>query len=192
MEQKLFNLIYASVLAKEHTYDGIYYTCVRTTRIFCRPSCRARTPYPQNVRFVNSPEEAIELGYRPCKRCKPEEAGKLGPDEVMAAKVDDFIEQDISSTVTLKLLSSQLAVSPFHLQKVYRRVRGYSPAEYLQRIRIKEAKRLLVETALAVSVIAGKVGFSSPSHFTVWFKKEAGCSPRDYRELHRKGDTTNE
>lgn len=191
MEQKLFDQIYASVLAKEHTYDGIYYTCVQTTRIFCRPSCRARTPYPQNVRFVNSPEEAIELGFRPCKRCKPEEAGRLGPDEVMAAKVDELIEQDISSPVTLKLLSGQLAVSPFHLQKVYKRVKGCSPSEYLQMLRIKEAQRLLAETTLAVSVIAGKIGFRSPSHFTVWFKRETGCSPRNYRELHQKGDRRN-
>lgn len=188
MEQKLFDLIYASVLAKEHTYDGIYYTCVRTTRIFCRPSCRARTPYPQNVRFVNSPEEAIKLGFRPCKRCKPEEAGELGPDEMMAAKVDHLIEQDLSRPVTLNILAGQLAVSPFHLQKVYKRVKGYSPAEYLQGVRMKEAKKLLAQDEPTVAMISRVVGFRSPSHFTVWFKREAGCSPRDYRALYSKGD----
>lgn len=188
MEQKLFDLIYASVLAKEHTYDGIYYTCVQTTRIFCRPSCRARTPYPQNVRFVSSPGEAMELGFRPCKRCKPEEAGELGPDEVMAAQVDQLMEQDLSRPVTLELLAGQLAVSPFHLQKVYKRVKGYSPAEYLQAIRMKEAKKLLEQDRLTVGMIAAVVGFRSPSHFTVWFKREAGCSPRDYRDLYKKGE----
>lgn len=192
MEQKLFDLIYASVLAKEHTYDGIYYTCVRTTRIFCRPSCRARTPYPQNVRFVNSPEEAIKLGYRPCKRCKPEEAGRLGPDEVMAAKVDHLMEQDLSFPMTLNRLAGQLAISPFHLQKVYKRVKGYSPADHLQAVRMKEAKDLLAQDQLTVARIAGAVGFRSPSHFTVWFRREAGCSPRDYRELYRKGIEANE
>lgn len=192
MEQKLFDLIYASVLAKEHTYDGIYYTCVRTTRIFCRPSCRARTPYPQNVRFVNSSEEAMELGYRPCKRCKPEEAGKLGPDEVMAAKVDHLIERDLSCPMTLNMLAGQLAVSPFHLQKVYKRVKGYSPADHLQAVRMKEAKSLLAQDQLTVAMIARAVGFRSPSHFTVWFKRDSGCSPRDYRELTGKGIGTNE
>lgn len=188
MEQKLFEQVYASVLAREHTFDGIYYTCVRTTRIFCRPSCKARTPYPQNVQFVKSPEEATRLGFRPCKRCKPEEAGKLGPDEVMARKVDSLIEENLSEPITLNILAAKLAVSPFHLQRVYKRVIGHSPAEQMKMLRLKEAKRRLEQDLQQMGEIAKSIGFRSPSHFAVWFRQETGCSPNEYRELHGKGD----
>ncbi len=67
-------------LKSDSSYDGLFYTAVRTTGIFCIPSCPARKPLPQNVEFFDSAREALVSGYRPCKRCKPMEAPGASPD----------------------------------------------------------------------------------------------------------------
>ncbi|WP_274364711.1 Ada metal-binding domain-containing protein [Paenibacillus thermotolerans] len=188
MDRLLFDRIYATVAKKENTYDGIYYTCVKTTKIFCRPSCRARTPYPQNVTFVTSVSEAIRAGFRPCKRCKPEEPGKQGPDERLAARVDEMLERQLDRPVTLRSLAAELSISPFHLQRLYKRVTGHTPAEQLHHIRLREARRRLELGIDTMAGIADAVGFRSPSHFTAWFKREVGKSPSEYRAVHLEGD----
>ncbi|AFC31421.1 AdaA [Paenibacillus mucilaginosus 3016] len=91
MEPELFDRIYETIANKEDTYDGVYYTGVLTTRIVCRPSCRARTPKKENIRLYPSVEAAIQAGFRPCKRCKPEAPGPHGPDRALAAQVDALI-----------------------------------------------------------------------------------------------------
>ncbi|ANE46510.1 AraC family transcriptional regulator [Paenibacillus swuensis] len=183
MERQLFEHIYETIAKKETTYDGVYYTCVRTTRIFCRPSCRARTPYAKNVTFVTSAEDAVEAGYRPCKRCVPEAPGAQGPEERLAERVDVLIRQQLGQPVTLKSLADQLAVSPFHLQRLYTRVKGYSPAEQLKSERLAEAKRRLRKGDEAIAAIGAAVGFRSPSHFAAWLRRETGLTPTELQQL---------
>lgn len=88
MDAELFNKVYDSIVKRESTYDGIYYTGVKTTRIVCRPSCRARTPKQENITLYPSLKAAVREGFRPCKRCKPDTPGALNPDAMLAAQTD--------------------------------------------------------------------------------------------------------
>ncbi|MCZ8521931.1 MULTISPECIES: bifunctional transcriptional activator/DNA repair enzyme AdaA [Paenibacillus] len=184
MDPELFDRIYESIASKESTYDGVYYTGVLTTRIVCRPSCRARTPKRENIRLYPSVEEAVAAGFRPCKRCKPESPGSHGPDAALAAEVDALIEAGFGGPITLKTLAARLAVSPYHLQRTYKRVTGRSPAERLQMARVQAARHMLEHTESSMTEIGAAVGFRSPSHFAVWFRQQTGFSPTAFREVH--------
>lgn len=187
MDQKLFDLVYQSVVNRESTYDGVYYTGVRTTKIVCRPTCRAKIPHAGNVTFYRSLEDALQAGFRPCKRCKPEDNGALRPDADLAARVDAIIEARYNDKLTLPLLAALLAVSPYHLQRTYKRVTGYSPAEKTERVRLTHAQRLLSESSASVAEVGAAVGYVSPSHFTLWFCRRTGIVPVAYRNGQRGG-----
>lgn len=189
MDEQLFELVYQSVVNRESTYEGVYYTGVRTTKIVCRPTCRAKTPLASNVTFYRSLDDALRAGFRPCKRCKPEENGALRPDAALAAQVDKIIEKQYNHKLTLPLLASTLAVSPYHLQRVYKQVTGYSPAEKTERVRLNHALRLLLQSAATVTEIGAAVGYGNPSHFTSWFSRRTGISPTEYRNGHRGGNS---
>jgi len=185
MERELFERVYASVVRRESTYDGMYYTGVRTTKIVCRPSCRAKTPKAENVTFYRSLEEAVRAGFRPCKRCRPEANGALSPDAAMAAQADAVMAGRFAEKLTLPALAAALAVSPYHLQRTYKRVRGVSPAETLDRLRREEAERRLAGSDEPIADIASAVGLGTASHFAVWFARGAGMTPTAYRHERR-------
>ncbi|OKP82248.1 bifunctional transcriptional activator/DNA repair enzyme AdaA [Paenibacillus sp. P32E] len=187
MEQALFEQIYESVVRREPKYDGVYYTAVLTTHIVCRPSCRARTPKAGNVVFYDSLEQAVAAGFRPCKRCRPEEGGVLRPDAVLASETDKLMEAQFGQKVTLQSLAAQLKVSPFHLQRTYKRVTGRSPAERLDQLRVEKACALLADTELAVAEVGQAVSFRGPSHFAAWFMRKTGLAPTDYRSQIQGG-----
>lgn len=189
MDQKLFDLVYEAVVNRESTYEGVYYTGVMTTKIVCRPTCRARTPKSTNVTFYRSLEGALQAGFRPCKRCKPEANGALGPDAALAAQVNAIIEAQYKEKLTLPHLAASLAISPYHLQRTYKRVIGYSPAEQTERVRLKHAQRLLLESSATIAEIGTAVGYGSPSHFASWFCHRTGVSPTAYRNGQRGGDS---
>lgn len=188
MDQVLFERIYDSVVRRESTYDGVYYTAVLTTHIVCRPSCRARTPKASNVVFYGSLQEAAHAGFRPCKRCRPEEGGKLRPDAVLAAQADAVMSERFGEKLTLQLLAEQLKVSPFHLQRTYKRVTGLSPAARLDELRLEKASGLLADTGLAIAEVGRAVGFQGPSHFAAWFARKTGLPPTEYRTQFKGGN----
>lgn len=192
MDPQLFERIYDSVVRREPTYDGIYYTAVLTTHIVCRPSCRARTPKAANVIFYGSLQEAIREGFRPCKRCRPDEGGVLRPDALLAAQADALMDGQFGRKLTLQVLAEQLKVSPFHLQRTYKRVTGQSPAARLEDLRAAEARRLLGETDTGIAGVGRAVGFRSPSHFAAWFARKAGLPPTEYRNQYQEGGNQHE
>jgi AraC family transcriptional regulator of adaptative response / methylphosphotriester-DNA alkyltransferase methyltransferase len=189
MDQKLFDLVYEAVVKRASTYEGVYYTGVKTTKIVCRPTCRARTPKSTNVTFYRTLEDALQAGFRPCKRCKPEANGVLRPDAALAAQVDDLIELQYNEKLTLDRLATALAISPYHLQRTYKQVTGYSPAEKTERVRLQHAQHLLLESNVNITEVGVAVGYSSPSHFTSWFARRTGVSPTAYRNGQRGGDS---
>lgn len=181
MNQAVFDQVYQSVVRRESTYDGIYYTAVLTTHIVCRPSCRARTPKACNVTFYTSLQAACSAGFRPCKRCRPEEGGCLRPDAVLAVQADAIIEARYSEHLTLETLAEPLKVSPFHLQKTYKQVMGYPPATKLEQVRLDKARQLLKDTNLAIAAVGQAIGYRGASHFAAWFMRKTGLTPTGYR-----------
>ncbi|MBC8079389.1 MAG: methylphosphotriester-DNA--protein-cysteine methyltransferase family protein [Gorillibacterium sp.] len=185
MDEALFERIYQSVVSRESTYDGVYYTGVRTTHIVCRPSCRARTPKSGNVTFYSSLEKAIAAGFRPCKRCKPEAGGRFGPNAMIAAQVNAIIETQYQQKLTLQSLAELLRISPFHLQRTYKQLEGYSPSVKLERVRLTKAQVMLSQSPEDIVEIGRAVGFRSPSHFAAWFSRKMGMSPSEFRNSRR-------
>lgn len=182
MNDEIFQAVYETILSRDTRHDGIYYVAIKTTGIYCRPSCRSRTPRPENVRVYTSVEEASAAGYRPCKRCRPDNPDPHGPDMQMAQAVIELIQKRYGENLTLSELAAELKVSPYHLQRVFKRTTGHTPAKQLLQTRMSEAKRLLTATELPIAELAAQVGFRTASHFTAVFKKEAGCTPHEYRE----------
>jgi len=185
MDDSVFQSVYETILERDTRYDGVYYVGITSTGIYCRPSCRSRTPKPENVRVFNSIESAEESGFRACKRCRPDHPGMHGPDSELAQAVIQLVRDRYAEGLTLAELSSALTISPYHLQRVFKRTTGITPAKLLLQTRMKEAKAMLGKKDKAIQDIALAVGFRSASHFSHTFQKTVGMTPNEYREGRR-------
>jgi AraC family transcriptional regulator of adaptative response / methylphosphotriester-DNA alkyltransferase methyltransferase len=184
LQDELFQSVYEAILRRDTRYDGRYYIGIVTTGIFCRPSCRSRIPKPENVRVYPSIEEARQAGFRPCKRCRPDSPGQDGPDAELAHTVAALIQRRYPENLTLGTMATELNISPYHLQRVFKRTTGTTPAKLLLRTRMDAAKRSLVQQELPIAEIGAAVGFRSASHFSSVFLNTVGCSPHEYREYN--------
>ncbi|MDZ4800523.1 MAG: methylated-DNA--[protein]-cysteine S-methyltransferase [Bryobacteraceae bacterium] len=117
--------------------DARFIIAVRTTKIYCRPSCPARRPKPENVTLYDTVAEAREAGFRACKRCKPDD--ELEPRAGLVADLCRFMEANRERRITLEELSEFAGLSPFHLQRTFRAELGVSPREYLAALRRRES-----------------------------------------------------
>ncbi|HZG75012.1 MAG TPA: Ada metal-binding domain-containing protein, partial [Paenibacillus sp.] len=160
-----------AIVGCDRAYDGLFYYGVSSTGIFCKPSCRSKTPRKDKTVIFGNVQEALLAGFRSCKRCCPEEF-EYNPDARLVDKVTSLIKENYHSPLSLEELAQPLAVSPSHLHRIFKRVTGMTPNEMLTRTRINEAKHLL-ETypTKSITEVAFEVGYQSLSHFSVTFKK---------------------
>ncbi|MFD0670168.1 bifunctional transcriptional activator/DNA repair enzyme AdaA [Cohnella sp. GCM10027633] len=175
-----------AIVECDESYDGKFYYAVATTGIFCRPSCKSRTPSRDNVTPFDSTAQALAAGYRPCKRCKPDELA--APNESWVERISAYIEQRLAEPITLEALSAHMHGSPYHLQRTFKQLRGMTPAQYALGKRIEHAKAMLAGTGQSVSDIAAAVGMRSAGHFATVFQSKTGLSPTAYRR-HRLATT---
>src|SRR5688500_3556687 len=113
-----------AVRSKNPEFDGVFYFGVRTTGIFCRPSCPSRSPRRQNVTFFKTPAEAASAGFRACLRCKPASQYFPGPAAMLITRAFDILQAREDDIPTIDELSTDLEVSPGHLQKTFKAVLG--------------------------------------------------------------------
>lgn len=174
------------------TFDGKFFYGVITTGIFCRPSCRSRTPLPENIRIFQRINEAILAGFRACKRCRSDRFS-LGPNEELVQAAVAILNRRYQEPLTLDTLARELSISPYHLHRVFKGCMGITPAEYVLDKRIHTAKELLrTEATRTITDIAMVVGFRSSAHFSTVFQRVTGHSPSDYRVLHLRSKATEE
>jgi AraC family transcriptional regulator, regulatory protein of adaptative response / methylated-DNA-[protein]-cysteine methyltransferase len=164
------------VVARDARQDGRFVFAVRTTGIYCRPSCPSRRPRRDSVEFFVDPRQAERAGYRACLRCKPTEVSSQAQAVIQARKLLDEAE----GVMTLAELSKRLKVSPFHLQRLFKRATGLSPREYQSARRMQQVKQGLrkgddVTTALY------DAGFGSPSRLYEKSHQQLGMTPGTYR-----------
>lgn len=164
------------VMARDARQDGRFVFAVRTTGIYCRPSCPSRRPRRDSVEFFADPNQAERAGYRACLRCKPTQISKQAEYVASARKILDNAE----GAVTLAELSSRIGLSPFHLQRLFKRATGLSPREYQAACRMQHVKSGLrkgddVTTALY------DAGFGSPSRLYERAPQQLGMTPGEYR-----------
>lgn len=168
-----------AVVERDSFFDGAFVTAVLTTGIYCRPSCAARHPKPENVTFYGGPAEAEARGFRACKRCKPQDASG-DPQVQIVQRACELLDSQIDDEPTLESLGRQLDVSPHHLQRTFKRVMGISPRQYVEARRVERLKQQLrqgddVTTALY------DVGYGSSSRLYERAPERLGMTPATYR-----------
>ena len=145
-------------MARDARQDGRFVFAVRTTGVYCRPSCPSRRPRRDSVEFFADPREAERAGYRACLRCKPTEISAQAQYVLRARQLLDNAE----GVVTLAQLSKRVGLSPFHLQRLFKRATGLSPREYQSARRMQHVKTEL-RKGEDVTTALYDAGFSSPS-----------------------------
>ena len=167
-----------AVLQNDPSYDGVFFYGVRSTGIYCRPSCASRPPLRQNTLFFASAKEAEAAGYRPCKRCRPDLA-VFAPDAELAGRAKAIIEQRFAEGPALPAQLGELGVTRRHLTELFERAYDTTPEQYLAQVRLGRAKQLLAGSR-RVTEVAFAVGMGSVSAFSAFFKKQTGVSPARY------------
>jgi len=174
---------WAAFERRDRSWDGRVIGAVRTTGIYCKPSCPAKRPKREHVEFFACGEEARAAGYRPCLRCKPDEVGR---DREAVAKAVKLIEA-AEETPTLDQLASAVGYAPHHFQRLFKREVGLSPAEYARALRAKRAEGALKSSGRVTDAIYD-AGYSAPSRFYADAKERMGMAPSAWRDGGR-GET---
>ena len=164
------------VIARDPRQDGHFVFAVRTTGIYCRPSCPSRRPRRDSVEFFATTQEAERAGYRACLRCKPTQISEQVQYVLRARQLLDNAEE----ALTLGQLSKQIGISPFHLQRLFKRATGLSPREYQSARRMQQIKTRL-RKGEDVTTALYDAGFSSPSRLYENSNQQLGMTPGAYR-----------
>lgn len=167
-----------AIVTNDRSCDGAFLYGVRSTGIFCRPSCASRPPKRENVVFFDTAEEAERMGFRPCKRCRPELLD-YDPVAALAAEARAIIDHSFAERSELQEKLNALGVTRRHLTGIFERQYGLSPRQYTARVRLDRAKALL-ERGDRITDAAFAVGLESAAAFATFFKKEAGVTPSEY------------
>ena len=173
-----------AIVENDSSYDDRFFYGVVTTGIFCRPSCKSRAPRIENVVIFKNAKMALSEKFRPCKRCKPE--GLRLPDHEWVQQIVEWIDQNFNKHISLEKLAEVGHGSPYHLQRTFKRLKGMSPLEYIQQVRIDKAIHFLMTTNKTISNIGMAVGLSNTPYFITLFKNKTGFTPVEYR---KKGET---
>ena len=170
---------WASIVARSASDDGTFFYSVRTTGVYCRPSCAARQARPENIRFHSTREDAENAGFRPCKRCKPDQPSLADQHAVMVTEACRLIEASPSAP-TLEELAAHAGVSGFHLHRVFKAITGLTPRAYAAAHR---GERVRQELGRAGSVTAAiyQSGYNSNGRFYGESRQVLGMTPTIYR-----------
>ncbi|MEA3061456.1 MAG: AraC family transcriptional regulator [Sphingomonadales bacterium] len=165
-----------AVLARDRRADGRFVTGVLTTGIYCRPSCAARHPKRQNVRFFADGAEAVAAGLRPCLRCRPDEQSREAAALAEALRLIDSAETPPS----LDDLAGAIGYSPFHFHRIFKRATGLTPAAYARGKRAR-SMTMTLETNGRVTDAIYDAGYSGPARFYADAKDRLGMTPTSWR-----------
>lgn len=171
---------WAVVVARDASGDGAFYYSVATTGVYCRPSCAARLPRPENVRFHATREDAERAGFRPCKRCKPDQPSLVEQHAAKVAQACRIIET--SETVpALDALAQRVGVSAYHFHRVFKKLTGVTPREYAAAHRTKRVRDELARSGSVTEAIFG-AGYNSNGRFYEESNGALGMTPTRYRQ----------
>lgn len=171
---------WSAFAARDTAADGRFVVAVTSTGIYCKPSCPARRPKRENVRFYPVPEAAEQAGYRACRRCRPDRAGSADPRLAAVRKACGLI--DAADVIpTLPALGRALGMSPHHLQRVFTEIVGVSPRAYGEARRVARLKSDLRQGEPVAQALYG-AGYGSASRLYEKAKAELGMTPARYRK----------
>ena len=172
---------WAAIIARDAAADGRFVYSVKTTGVYCRPSCPARRArFSQNVSFYATCADAERAGYRPCLRCKP---NGESPSEHVANKIAAVCRliENSEEKLTLRSLAESVSWSPYHMHRVFKASTGVTPAQYAAAHRGKRVRRTLREEQTVTDAIYA-AGYSSSSRFYEASANLLGMTPSHYRD----------
>jgi len=174
-----------AVQERTRTADGAFVYAVRSTHVYCRPSCPSRKPLRSNVEFFSLPQAAEKAGYRACLRCRPRDlpAGDPAVERVRRAcsVIETALEQDEGGAPALGDLAGRVGTSPFHLQRLFKRHLGISPREYADARRLEKVKHLL-RGGDGVAGALYEAGYGSASRLYERADAQLGMTPATYKK----------
>lgn len=170
---------WTAVVARDPRADGTFFYSARTTGVYCRPSCAARPPKRENVAFHTSAADAERAGFRPCKRCKPNQATLADQRAATIADVCRFIET-AESPPTLNELASRAGMSAFHFHRVFKEITGLTPKAYATAHRASRVRKALHVSATITDAIYD-AGYQSNGRFYGESNGVLGMTPTRYR-----------
>jgi AraC family transcriptional regulator of adaptative response/methylated-DNA-[protein]-cysteine methyltransferase len=168
-----------SVVARDASADGTFVISVRSTGIYCRPSCPARRPKPENVQFHATAKDAERAGFRPCKRCKPNDLGLAERQSATVTEICRFIKT-ADHVPSLGELAKRARMSAYHFHRVFKALTGVTPAAYGRGERAKRVREGLAGEQSVTAAIYG-AGFNSNSRFYEKSGDVLGMTPSEYR-----------
>jgi len=168
-----------AVTRRDRAADGRFYYSVRTTGVYCRPSCGARLARRENVRFHASPAAAEKAGFRPCKRCRPNEAPLAERQAQAVAKACRMIER-AEELPSLAALAKGAGMSRFHFHRVFKSITGVTPKAYADAQRARRVREALSAKSSVTEAIYD-AGFNSSGRFYAASTDMLGMRPRDFR-----------
>ncbi len=166
-----------TVLARDSSMDGQFVVAVRTTGVYCKPSCPSKHPFRENVVFFSGPDEAEKSGFRACNRCRPREQSSHAE---LVQRVSEFINANLDGKLTLETLSREAGLSPFHFQRVFKKTLGISPRQYVEARRLEKVRRHL-NRGETVADSVYDAGFTSTSRLYEKGSRTLGVHPGTFR-----------
>ncbi|WP_135080992.1 DNA-3-methyladenine glycosylase 2 family protein [Terasakiella sp. SH-1] len=191
------DICYQALKTRDVRFDGRFFTGVTSTGIFCRPVCPANTPKPENCTFFPSASAALNAGFRPCLRCRPESAPASAAwrgTETTVRRALRLIENGVLDEGNkLETLCERLGIGERHLRRLFQQHLGASPKQIAQTRRLMFAKKLLVQTDISITEVALASGFNSQRRFNDAYQKTFGFPPSHERKtLQSRPQTTKE
>lgn len=177
--------MWKAVSENDTSYDGVFFYAVKSTGIYCRPSCKSKLPKRENVCFFDTAEQARSAGFSPCKRCRSDLLD-YQPIKETAEKAKRLLDDSFRNRCELNQELQHLGVSQRRMVEIFKSEYGVTLYEYMGNLRFEEAKRLLLDTDDEIINIAYQIGFGGVSSFYRFFKNCTGLSPAAYRKEYRK------
>jgi AraC family transcriptional regulator of adaptative response / DNA-3-methyladenine glycosylase II len=173
-------------LSRDARFDGLFFTAVKSTGIYCRPVCPAPAPKPSNIVYYGNAAAAEAAGFRPCLRCRPELSPGDGAwrrgDEVVARALK-LIDQGVLAEQPLAVLAERVGIGERQLRRLFVERLGAAPIGVHGTRRLLFAKQLLSETTLPITEVALAAGFGSLRRFNATFLDAYRMAPRDLRRM---------
>lgn len=169
---------YDAISRRDPGYDGVFFYGVKTTGVFCRPSCASRLPLERNVQFFPDTASAKAAGFRPCKRCRPDDAAYDARPEFIAHACR--VLETADETPSLDELAARVGVSRAHLQRTFTKTVGVSPKRYAATLRDRRLRTAL-RSGASVTAATYESGFGSSSRMYESAPKAIGMTPAAYR-----------
>lgn len=171
---------YDAVAHNDAALDGHFVVAVKTTGIYCRPSCSARTPKRENVTFFAIPAAAETAGFRPCKRCNPRGSAPQNEQADRIQTICDYISDNLEGDLSLDALAKQVHLSPYYVQRTFKQFMGITPRQYAEAKRMDCLKQQLRDGRTVTDAVY-EVGFGASSRMYERADAHLGMTPGTYR-----------